>query len=531
MSATGRPTFEPELPTPARGVGSLDFELARTPSLDDDPPFTIIGAEASIEGGYRRGVDRIRAAGIELLSALRLEGATVDAATLTPMGLERTLRLPEGAVVERVVVSSTEPVCFLEWVAGSDVTAVLSWSLPSPRYRWTVLERGLVGEGPDGRAVYAFSESPLELSVAGSPDAGPGEPGPRVVARLAVAAGHVVRLALGGVAPDGDESRLLRVMGRPHVVVPARRAECRRRVETGLSLAAPAGEIGEALEWAKVGLAEAVVSGASADGQGGLRIALAALAVGEAGPARRLLAAPGPPAEDLEADERRLRVAAGYLAWTGDVAGLRAEWARVRESAERCLAAGWRAQCARGLAELRVVAEEVGDAELGARLEAAVGASWSGRVGADGGEKPDADADGDGDEGLRSAALVEAVVYGILGVEADAPRGRLTLRPRFPRAWEACGVRNLRVGAAVVELEYGREAGVHVFTLRQVGGGAPLRVILEPELGGSGLERSRVDGQPAELDALAVEGRLRVPVQLVLDHERRLELEIGGTGH
>ena len=553
MSGPARPFLKPELPALARAVGSPGFDLARTPPLDDDPPFTVVGGDASIHGGFRRGVDRLLAGGIPLVQGLRAEGATPVSATLTPIGLERTLRLPGGTVIERMVVSSADSVCFLEWVAAGDLVLTLTWSLPSPGYRWTLLKRGLVVEGEGGRGLYALSTSPLELSVSDSDDTRSPLAGPRVLARLDLGAGHAVRLALGGVAPGADEGRLLRVMGRPQVVVPARRAESLRRMETGLSLDAPEAGLGEALEWAKVGLAMAAAApgmGAAAS-ERGLRIALAGLAVGETGPARRLLAVPDAPAEGPGEDGLRLVLASRYLAWTGDIAGLRADWPGVRESAERCLEhvggivtsvttlESWsRAHCSRGLAELRVAAEEVGDEELAARIESAASGS-SGPAAAsrprleEAPAQPDASAGAvaERDEALRSAALVEALLLGILGVEPDAPRGRLTLRPRLASSWADFRLRNLRVGAAVVEMEYRRDGSIHRFVLRQVGGVAPIRVIFEPELGGARLERSWVDGQAAELDAALVDGRLRVPVQLVLDHERRLELEIGGAGH
>lgn len=523
----------PALPGLFREVGSLSFPLQRVAPAGDDRPFTLTGARARVTGGHARGVDDVRAGPLRLLSRLRVEGAVPAGSVLTPLGVERRLTVGTATVVERVVVAPADAVCLFEWAVDADsaVTLTLSWTLPASE--WRRADRGLVATSPEGRRVYAFSRRPVELDIA--PEAPGGSL--RVSARLELGPGEPVRLGLAGIGRDDDEGRVLRVLGRSHVVVPTRRAEAQRIMDERLAVEAPAdawageedGVLGEALAWAKLGLAASARSAAGAGGapsRSDARLVLAMLASGDPGPARAMVTARGW-GPDASAVTGYLRVLAGYLAWTGDLATVKEAWSGARAGME-----AWLESAARGgsdgrggiLGELVVVAEEVGDEEMARRLRAAEG---EGEGAPEGGLEIEPAAGG-GDDGdlARSAALVEAVVRGLLGAEPDAPRGRLVLRPRLPASWRRFGVRNLVVGEAVVELEYQREGGRHRLTLRQARGGSPFRVILEPELAGGRLVGARVDGEPAELDAVPVAGRLRVPVQIVLDHERSVEVEI-----
>jgi hypothetical protein len=106
----------------------------------------------------------------------------------------------------------------------------------------------------------------------------------------------------------------------------------------------------------------------------------------------------------------------------------------------------------------------------------------------------------------------------------------------------------LRLGDAAVSLRYERHHRHYVFRLAQERGATPVRVIFEPVLPGNVLRHALVDGQPASLDARPFAGgragdsaaersrpeaarpdqqaspRMLVPVQLVLDAERVIEI-------
>lgn len=557
----------PPVPALTRELGSPRFDLERHGDPAADDPFTVSGARARVTGGHGRGVDEARASArgvlVRLLSGLRIDGATATSSVLTPVGLERRLRVGDHGVLERIVVPRSDPVCFFEWVPESDFPVTLSWRVPTrdrrearadergaeavgPRWRprWRTTDRALAVASGSDRALYILSLEPEHFEVSGQPasSAGPMDPpgsgALRVTARLAPA-GRPVRLAVVPLAANDDEARILRVTGRTHVVVPARQAAAHRVMRQGLAVDAPDAALGEALAWARLRLdGWSVPAGPEGSplSDRDVRLVLAALVGGDPGPARAVLAAPAPghTRDDIGAADaaRHLIVAGRYLACTGDLPGVQTAWKGLRARAERCLEAA-SAGPASGLvpAALRamaVTAEEAGDGELTDRLRAAAGERPESAVGP---HIPIILGTGEGagdvpDVLLRSAALIESVVHGLLGADPDATRGRLVLRPRLPATWTRFSVRNLAVGEAGVGMTYDRTDAVHRFTLRQASGGAPVRVIFEPELEGARLASARVDGEPAELDAVAAEGRIRAPVQVVLDHERRVEVEI-----
>ncbi|HSJ14279.1 MAG TPA: GH116 family glycosyl hydrolase [Longimicrobiales bacterium] len=130
------------------------------------------------------------------------------------------------------------------------------------------------------------------------------------------------------------------------------------------------------------------------------------------------------------------------------------------------------------------------------------------------------------DRAWSAAMVVAPLVHGMLGAEPDAFRGRLRLRPQLPAAWDRCEFRNLRVGDVSLTLRFERHHEHLVFRVEQVHGAAPLTVLLEPVVAARTVRAARVDGVPARLTVRPFGGRLLVPVQLVLDAERVLEVEI-----
>jgi hypothetical protein len=126
-----------------------------------------------------------------------------------------------------------------------------------------------------------------------------------------------------------------------------------------------------------------------------------------------------------------------------------------------------------------------------------------------------------------SAALIPcALLFGLLGASADAAYGRLRLAPRFPAAWSNIGVTGIRVADALLELDYLREAGEHVFRVRQRSGRIPVMLVFEPELPVTAVGVVLVDGVPAQLDTRSAGGRTALRVQLPLERER--EIRAGG---
>ncbi|HUF68090.1 MAG TPA: hypothetical protein VMM79_05500 [Longimicrobiales bacterium] len=118
------------------------------------------------------------------------------------------------------------------------------------------------------------------------------------------------------------------------------------------------------------------------------------------------------------------------------------------------------------------------------------------------------------------------LVLNILGADPDASRGRIRLRPVLPAAWDHFEVRNLPMADARIRIRTARRGNVVEIEIEQTDGAIPIRAILEPVVQASALIGATVDGQPASLTARPLGNRIQVPVQLALDHTRRLVLEL-----
>jgi hypothetical protein len=123
------------------------------------------------------------------------------------------------------------------------------------------------------------------------------------------------------------------------------------------------------------------------------------------------------------------------------------------------------------------------------------------------------------------------ILFDMFGIMPDASRGRIRIAPRIPDDWHDVALEGIAVGDASVSLRYRRhregDSIAHHFLATQDSGGVPLRLIFEPLIGaGASPVAATVDGKPAQLDQRLDGDRIRVPVQLVLDEERALELRV-----
>jgi hypothetical protein len=301
-----------------------------------------------------------------------------------------------------------------------------------------------------------------------------------------------------------------------------------------------------------------------------LRVGLAALAAGDHAlgleAARSALAgaadSPGGEAAATHAASAALLLYARHLLWTGDSGPARDAWGALAALAARVQAAAPAGAPLAGaaLGQLALAAESLGRAADAAafrdaasrlcRADAAARAlaeagGWSDWV--DGASAPAFErwrksalggllparalwsgADGP-DDAAATAAVIGGLACGMLGIEADAPRSRLRLRPQIPAEWERLEVRGIRVADAEVVLRYRRLGGLARFEVEQASGGVPLRLVLEPALTGTFLA-ARVDGVAAALAPRPWGERTLAPVQLVLDAIRVVELEMKETG-
>jgi hypothetical protein len=111
------------------------------------------------------------------------------------------------------------------------------------------------------------------------------------------------------------------------------------------------------------------------------------------------------------------------------------------------------------------------------------------------------------------------VAFNILGLEPDAVRGRLRLRPRLDRFAEIEAL-NIRFGDGSVGMSATRDGAMIVLRIEQDSGAIPMTVLLEPFVDGP--VSAEVDGRRADLTPRSTDGGTIVPVQLVLDQARTL---------
>jgi hypothetical protein len=559
------------LPTPpalADPVGSLDHPLRRDLEVDGHGPFAVAGRRACVTGRVARGADQVRVHPHRVAAGPRMVQAVCEAAIMTPLGLERRLRVAGGIVIERVVVPRDAPFALFEWeiedaAGGNDqgqehaVAAELEWAVEADDdavtgpFRWQTGPRLLATAGPRGLAAFVFGVEPDSLAAygPGERDGPAGVDAPaslRFRARVTLRPGHGLRLAMASAADDATLQRALRAANRTRAVVHGRRGFVARLLDDRLSLESPDPALDRAVAEAKVALADRVVDtpgsgrtlvagygpdGPTYDGAAMLLGARDALLTGDFDTARDVLLFlgrhqdPGGRGEP-GATVPYLALAGEYHAWTGDTASMGAEWPRLMAAWDRI----------GGLPEQAVVDGLVHVAEaLGER--APVRGAGDGGVGSSG-QGLGLEHPFEGGLGLGlGLGLGGGLGLGVerlrrlLGVEPDAVRGRLTLRPRPPAEWEHFQVRGLAMGDAAFSLAYRRTGSLHRLTVRQDRGPVPATLILELEIPGP-LRAARVDGVSAQLAPVegAHGGASRVPVQLALDHERVVELEVGTGG-
>jgi hypothetical protein len=129
---------------------------------------------------------------------------------------------------------------------------------------------------------------------------------------------------------------------------------------------------------------------------------------------------------------------------------------------------------------------------------------------------------------LNKGTAVLAVLHlvlGVLGAEADAPYGRVTLSPLLPPRWTTFRLEGLRVGEGVIDLSYQRTGASAEWRLGPRTGSVPLTMVFQPWFPLGRLRAIRVDGEPVDVDTEEASGWTRIAVQLPLDATRSVEVE------
>ena len=216
----------------------------------------------------------------------------------------------------------------------------------------------------------------------------------------------------------------------------------------------------------------------------------------------------GSPTLPSGAHDRGFGEALAYLLERGDSSRRRPTWTTRSDEQPRASLEAWTGLVA-------------GDREAWARWR---GLSAAGLDGSDGGVGV-WEAFSAYDPPATTGILLAALVHGWLGIQPDAPVGRLSLAPRIPGNMTGLVVRGIRVGDASLDLEYTRHGSDHCFELIPRSGRVPPLVVFEPVVPAAGVERVLVDHEPADVDAIASgPGGTSVRLQTPADSRRRVEI-------
>ncbi len=88
-------------------------------------------------------------------------------------------------------------------------------------------------------------------------------------------------------------------------------------------------------------------------------------------------------------------------------------------------------------------------------------------------------------------------------------------------------LRNLKVGDALIDMEFRREGSALEFAIEQTAGKFPLTVVFEPMILAGEIGRARVGDVPAGLETFQRGDRVGVRLQFPLDHAHTITLEEG----
>ncbi|MEO5509868.1 MAG: hypothetical protein ABIV28_02070 [Longimicrobiales bacterium] len=529
--------LDSSLPTPtvpAANDGLLPFELAGAvrPGGERDKP-VVQGRRAQAYAGEDGGIDHVRI-GASVLSALRVRDAVLVTTQHTSLGLRRTYNAAGASFCESILCLPDLPAVTIEWSAPAPQVLDIEWEYPATSADSTLRlnqHGGTVTIADDAAHLvtcFAFDRIGATLSVT----AAPAHSGAALRIHARVGAGpdgfrlHVTAAMYDAATPDA--TRDLDTWNSTHHTIAdtldrlrhassltrAFAAAQKRRAMTLLSIETPDTALDHDVAWAVQCIATAPIGTIDP-----LRHVLAALATGDPATARMLMDA-------VTGDAALLLMYARYHAWTADTSVLHTAWPRIELAAARTIAAldsnadahaaddkNTVAFMCNALDAIAMTAGDIGQRAFQHAATVCIAQCRTTSTRADAAH-------------LRAITTPDAVllflVHDILGIEPEAARNRLRIRPRLPAAWDRARIRNIMCGDASVSLNCQREAGTWTFTASQESGGVPIRLLLEPIIAARSIGGTLVDGVKADLDARRDGDGILVPVQLVLDETREL---------
>jgi hypothetical protein len=540
--------------------------------------FAMVGRRALASGLRRLGVCELWVQPTRIMNDLAVQGFTPRLAATSPGLSERSNKrlrercfLPHelgGALWHWQALESTE--LSIGWTIDMQVSGPYPPGLLGSLH-WNAADRWLILHAADENdaALYCFDRAVNWIVTV--PDDNVAVLHVRAVARLE--AGQSLMFAAAGSSPGSPGlDELARTLESPAALLRSGTARAVRIGQQRVQIRTPVDEVNQSWHWALQWLdracidapnvGRALIGGAVPDAEPGAWIgpsfrtqssvnaALAALALGDFDAARLTLelllgkqhpdgAVPAQCATSGMVDYSARDVAlllpllfARYFAWTANLTFARRHWPRVRlADREPCTSSA-----AIVLRELALTAESIGEQRDAQRIRACAERCAARPFQENAEPSPDAftfteTADRWPATWLSAhldpgaARIINQFVYGLLGMEPDAVRQRVVVRPALPVEWDSLNVENLRLADAQFALHFERHAGTHTFALVPQSGTVPLRVIFEPMIAAQRITRVEVDGQSAALNLHRRADRWVCPLQIVLDHERRISIE------
>jgi glycogen debranching enzyme len=124
--------------------------------------------------------------------------------------------------------------------------------------------------------------------------------------------------------------------------------------------------------------------------------------------------------------------------------------------------------------------------------------------------------------------ILDPGIRGMLGWSPLAAERRASLSPRFPLHWDHVSVRNLRVGDAIIDMQYEQSSGSTTYRLTRRGG-SPVRIALAPAVSeGMTVTAIEVGGELRPFSAERRRGSLAQPVEFELGES--VDVTVSHTG-
>ncbi len=130
-----------------------------------------------------------------------------------------------------------------------------------------------------------------------------------------------------------------------------------------------------------------------------------------------------------------------------------------------------------------------------------------------------------------SGMVITPLMRGVLGLDPDAPKARLTFAPHLPPNWPSVSIRGLTVGAATLNLEMAQSASQ--VNLRVENSGAPTEIVFSPEipLGSAGEHgeslRASENGKPLPFTAETHPQDVHAKVQFAVEGKTEVIIHFG----